>query len=770
MAVLDLWFASGETSLSVRHFSTVERMFDLFEVTVVALSPNEDLDFEAIVGNPAALYVASGTLHLVRDGRRFAGLCAHIEQLKPETTGLSTYRLRIVPNLWQLTERRNHRTFQHLSVPEIVDQILGEWRIEHTWLVDRSLHPKLELRVQYGETDYDFLRRMLEEAGIAFYFDDGDNDAGARLVLHERPDRGGLREGGPLRYVDNPTEAAEREYLTEMHVSQEVRTGRVTIRDHDFRRRMQHKLQGQSSVPAPGHLLEQHVYAPGAFLVEGGTRGDTPVADDKGVARHDDEAGQDLAERRLEGLRASRRIVSFRTNALALHPGTIFSTTEHPRSELAPQHHLLAVELRMHGTPMEEWTIEGRALFTDAPYRPPQATVKPRIEGVESAVVVGPKGEEIHTDEFGRVRVQCHWDRSADFSDKSSCWVRVSQGWAGSGFGMIAIPRIGQEVLVAFLGGNPDQPVVVGRLYNATSPTPYKLPDNKTVSGWKSDSTPGSNGYNEIKFEDARGREVVSIQAERNLEKVVKVDEHELTGKRRRIEVGERLELTTGGATVILDKDDIILEAKGDIIIKGDKRIVTHGGPLTEMNPSVPSHRKGKVKPPKKFPPKPKIPGKIEVEQYAVGIAMRGYPEFRERVRAILDRLKATRTGRAILKKIARSGQGAVIIETKMKNTITYPLDPSNAGWQAFGVPGKGSSSIIAHNPSFAPKGQTAEVALGHALVTAWYNAVGQREDGTTGGVKNQLLKSKGLPPYSKLRPSENRLRKNLGLPVVEGI
>jgi hypothetical protein len=325
-------------------------------------------------------------------------------------------------------------------------------------------------------------------------------------------------------------------------------------------------------------------------------------------------------------------------------------------------------------------------------------------------------------------------------------------------------------VLVAFIGGNPDQPVVVGRLYNATSPVPYKLPENKSVSGWKSASTPGANGYNEIKFEDARGREVLSIQAERNLEKIVKIDEREITGKTRVIEVGERLELTTGKASIVLDGANITLEAQGDVIIKADKRIVTHGGPLTEMNPSVPAKKKGKVEPPKQFPPIPLVMGEIAVEQYAVGIAMRGYPAFRERIRAMLDRLKATRTGRALMKKIARSGEGVVIIETKMKNTVTYPMDLQHASWRAFGVAGRGASSIIAHNPAFAPKGQTPDVMLGQALVNAWYNAVGQRELGLTGGVSNQMLKSIGLAPYSPFRPSANRLRKNLGLPLQDGV
>lgn len=771
MAILDLWFASGESSLSVRRFETVERIFDLFEVSIVALSPDEDIDFETIVGKPAALYIAAGTAHITKDGRRFAGICSHMEQLTPEVTGLSTYRLRIVPALWLLTQRRNHRIFQHLSVPEIVNQILDEWRIEHVWIDTGKKYPKLELRIQYGETDYDFLRRMLEEAGIAFYFRDGNSDGGAELVLHDQPNTGEEREGGGIPYVENPNLSAQQECLMRIHISQEVRPGRVTIRDHDFRRRPEYKLYGQSSAgPSPEHLLEQYRYAPGAFLVEGAKGGETPVADDKGVARHEESAGKSLAERRFEGARASRRAVMFATNLVDLHPGVVFSTTGHPRKDLQPERKLLVTEFRMQGTPMTEWTMEGSAVFAEVSYRPPQVTPKPQIHGVESAIIVGPAGEEIHTDEFARVRVQFHWDRHGDYSDQSSCWVRVSQGWAGSGFGLIAIPRVGQEVLIAFLGGNPDQPVVVGRLFNNMSRVPYKLPENKTISTWKSDSTPGSNGSNEIRFEDARGREQVFMQAERNLDKVVKLDEREKTGRNRLIEVGERIELTTGKASIIIDGPDIIIEAQRDLRLKGNRSIISHGGPLTQINPWVPRLKFGRVKPPQKLPPVPKIPGVVAIEPYLKGISMKGYPEFRDRLRAALDRLNATPTGRSVMKKIARSGQTVTIKETKAPNVYVKPVNAKQAAWEQFGVPGKGSGSEVSFNPGFGSDEQPSELGLGHALISAWHMSEGKQEKGTTGGVDNETLKVVGLQPYSKQRPCENRLRRDMGLPLVNAV
>jgi hypothetical protein len=571
--------------------------------------------------------------------------------------------------------------------------------------------------------------------------------------------------------VDNPNQAAEREHLTNLHVRQDVRPGRVVIRDHDFRRPPEYRLYGRSTeAPSPEHLLEQHSYAPGAFLVEGSNGGETPVADDKGIARHEERTGTALAARRLEGVRASRRVVSFETNLLDVRPGTLFSVDGHARTDLAADRLLLSIELRMHGSPSGEWTIQGEAVFADVPYRPPQVVTKPQIHGVESAIVVGPRGEEIHTDEFGRVRVQFHWDRYGDYTDRSSCWVRVSQGWAGNAFGMIAIPRMGQEVLIAFLGGNPDQPVVVGRLYNDRSRVPYKLPENKTVSTWKSDSTPGSNGFNEIKFDDARGRELVYMQSERDLEKLVKNDEREKTGRYRRIEVGERIEITTGKASIILDGPNITLKAEGDLTYAAEGRITSHGGPVMEMNPSIPQWMRERLKPPEKLPPIPKTPGVVEAEPYVEGVAMVGYPEFRERTRGALDRLSATRTGRAVIKKIGRSGQTVSIVETQTENVVSVSTNPEQASWQDVGVPGAGSGAVIAFNPSFSPNGLPPSLGLGSALVSAWYGSMGERENGLLDGVKKQVLKTVGLAPYSRQRPSENRLRKDMGLPVLDEI
>jgi type VI secretion system secreted protein VgrG len=571
MPVLELSFAGGEASLSVRRFSVHEAVSALFTVSVWARSESPSVDLEAIVGKQASLRIASGTVHALQGGTRlWTGIVRAIEQVQAvqPTSGakeLSTYHVRIVPDLWLLTQRRGYRVFQHLSIPDIIDRLLGEWGISPAWKIDRASYPKLEYRVQYGESDYAFFSRLLEEAGIAFTFPD-DEDAGSKLTFSDELASGAPRPGGAIRFVDNPSQSSEKEFVTNVRLIHEVRPAAHVIRDHDFRNPSFALFGEAHEASAPEARYEQYHYEPGAFLVEGGKGGGTPVADDKGVARHDHAFGAARAGRMLRGERVDWRSAAFDTNVLDLWPGKITSFDHHPHAELTDSTRLLVTELHLTGTPGDAWSISGQALFTDAPYMPPQQTPKPRVEGVQSATVVGPRGQEIHTDEFGRVRVQFPWDREGKYDDKSSCWIRVSQGWAGTGYGMIVIPRIGQEVLVGFLEGDPDQPIIVGRVYNAAQSVPYKLPDHKTRSTWKSDSSLGSGGFNEIMFEDLAAKELVWEQAQKNRRRLVKNDETITVGHdRQKLVKNDEHDKTLGYLKVYIGKDH-------DIVVKQDKR------------------------------------------------------------------------------------------------------------------------------------------------------------------------------------------------------
>jgi type VI secretion system secreted protein VgrG len=526
-----LSFERGDESLEVRRVRVVDRMSELFAVEVEARSPAADLDLDDLLGYGAALEIAHRLGGAGRTTRTWSGIVSSIEQTRVEPSGLSTYRLTIAPSLWQLGLRRNDRLFQHQSVPEIVGALVSEWSVPCRWEIDANRHPKLELRTQYGESDYAFARRLLEEAGIAFYFDDATGES--VCVFCDAPHRGALREQ-PVRFVDSPTAMAEveDEHLTQLRVEHVVRPAKTTVRDFDFRR-PGYPLFGQAGDPRENEQrYEQYHYQPGAFLHEGHEPENTPTADDKAVARHGDEEGASLATRALEGGRAERRTLRFATNAIDLRPGRVFRIAGHPRADVQADLSL-AVEMTIEGEIEDAWVIRGRAVSARAAYRPIRTTRKPRIHGAQSVMVVGPPGEEIHTDEFGRIRIQFHWDREGKSDENSSCWVRVAQGWAGGGYGLLNVPRVGHEVLVTFLDGDPDHPLVTGRVFNAATAVPYKLPENKTVSTWRSDSSPGSGGFNEIRFDDAKGRELVYFQAEKDHQALVKNNEMHVVGAHR---------------------------------------------------------------------------------------------------------------------------------------------------------------------------------------------------------------------------------------------
>jgi type VI secretion system secreted protein VgrG len=579
--MLDLAFHGGEDSLSVRRFSVREAISTLFEVEIEARSPRDDLAFDDIVGQGASFRLGVGAA-----SRLFRGVCSAMEQTRVEPDGLSTYVLRIVPALWLLTQRRNYRVYQHLSAVEIVRGILAEWRVDAAFRADEARHPKLEVRVQYGETDYDFVSRLLEDAGLAFVFP--SREEAAPLLLTDDLLGSAPPPAGPIPFLDDASTAQGRDHVTGVRLSQEVRPGRFTVRDSDFRRSPEYDLSATAPARAGDEgRYEHYSYEPGSFLVETAEGG-----------RHDEKEGARRAAQSFGRLRASRRTVSLRTN-VALCPGEIFSLSDHPRPELGPGRKLLLTELVTEGSDAGDWSRRGRAAFADPaePWLPELRAPRPRALGTQSAVVVGPRGEEIHTDELGRVRVQFPWDREGRFDERSFCWIRVSQGWAGGAFGMIALPRVGQEVLVEFVGGDPDQPIVIGRVYNGVTRMPYRLPEHRTVTAWKSSSSPGGEGSNEILFEDAKGGERLYVQAERDLERLVKRDESTTVGHDRQALVkgddltsvgGERrATIGAGDVTTVGTRHAVSVASTGSEMVDGRISFSTGQATLTLEGPHI---------------------------------------------------------------------------------------------------------------------------------------------------------------------------------------
>jgi type VI secretion system secreted protein VgrG len=645
---MSVTIASGDT-LHVREFDVHERMSSLFSITLTVVSPNPDIDFEAAVGQPASFTLHGGAdANAVTRPRTWSGLLSQLHQLAVEEAGLSTYHLELVPTMWLLTQRRNHRMFQQLSELEIAVKVLADWGIEPVKRLTGK-YKKRKYRVQYAESDYNFVSRVLEDVGIAFYFEqDGEQ---TRLIFSDAPQANPLRQP-KIAFRDEPT-VALREHVTAVRIGRKVRPGKYTLRDHDYRRPPEYKLLATAA--KGGGLedkLERFHYTPGAFLFEH-ERGDpTPNADDKGRFRTDEGEAATMAQKRLAQKRGDALVCTFETNAIDLAPGVVMSILDHPRADLAPEKRLLVIESTHTGTYEGEWVHRCEVRSAELPYHPPMKTPRPKVIGCESATVVGPAGEEIHTDEFGRVRVHFHWDRESNMDDSSSCWIHVSQPWGGAGYGGVNLPRIGQEVLVEFLGGDPDRPVIIGRVYTNLQKLPYGLPANKTQSGLKSNSTNRTGGYNELMFEDAAGRELVRIQAERNLEKLVKNDENARIGNNRttvvqniddltvrnnrikrvinnetievginrtttvgqidkttagtkhHVEIGNgatstthtngKIVFTTGhGATITMEGDVITLEANlihvksrsGTEVASSGGDVWIHGGPMVKINP-----------------------------------------------------------------------------------------------------------------------------------------------------------------------------------------
>ncbi len=600
------------------------------------MSPDNDLDFERLIGAEASFRMDSGPL-----GRRaFSGIISFVEQVDVEAGALSTYTVRVVPRLWLLTQKRGHRILQHQTALEMALALLKEWKIEAKTLVTEENLARHEVRVQYGETDLELFDRLLEEAGISYFFDDQRGDGASHLVLTDAPERAETRRAG-VTFTSEPSPAWELPFAADVRVAHEVKNGLVTIADFDFRR-PDYPLVYRAEAAGPGEgKMERYSYAPGSALADvpaaSNAASDTPVADDQSRARADEHQGYGLAERRLQAVREDRRRVELATSLLDLAPGAVFTIAGAPRPEIAEDQRLVVTQTHIDGRIDQAWSVRVTAAFAAAKVRPPRRVSWPRIDGIQSAVVVGPPNEEIHTDEFGRVRVRFHWDREGGYDDHRSAWVRVDDGWAGGGFGMIAVPRVGQEVLVSFYEGNPDQPVIIGRVHGGSNPTPAKLPAAMAQSTWRTSSSPKSTGYSELSFDDTAGRERLTLRAEHDLEKVVVLEEiEEINGDRvsvigahlgttvgvqdaitvgsmhelrmalitdahvgemgqpdlkpqdtRREIIAKRITISTGGATIVLDGPDITITAQHEVRIKAGGTVVIQGQPYVQINPPM---------------------------------------------------------------------------------------------------------------------------------------------------------------------------------------
>jgi len=517
-----------DDDLRVVRFQGSEAVSQLFRFDLTVATESADLEFGDVV-NKAALLTIDGD-----SPRHIKGIVSRME-VSGQSGRFTLYDLTLVPPVWRLKLRlfcnafcfseenpesgsaKGKQSGQLLKdiVSDILSSPLGGVPTD-AFHFDLAKDRIRNYCVQYRESDWDFASRLLEEEGIFYYFEHTEDLC--KLMIADHPSAHADIAGDPkLPYVPASGLKTTEEHVTRFTYSEEVRPGTVSLADYNFIK--------------PGLDLTEYAFADDF--------GDLEVYDYPG-GYLDKDAGKQLAAVRLAALNAMRRVGSGESDSPRLVPGFQFELSGHPREALNVKYTLTEV----YHTGEQPQVLEERAggggqvyrnrfecIPAGTDYRPPRVTPKPIVEGVQTAIVVGPKGEvipnqgeEIYTDEFGRVKVHFHWDRSSVTAaqNPNSCWIRVSQAWAGESWGAIHIPRIGQEVIVDFEEGDPDRPIITGRVYNGTHRPPYKLPDHKTQSGIKSNTSPGGRGSNELRFEDKAGSEEVFLHAQKDLNETVK--------------------------------------------------------------------------------------------------------------------------------------------------------------------------------------------------------------------------------------------------------
>jgi type VI secretion system secreted protein VgrG len=497
-------------------FEGAETLSEPFEFHVTLLSNDQQLNLKSLLRTNVTVSLTlidettryfNAVVHSIMHGQEGSDEAGQGAK-GPDSHVLSVYEAVLVPKVWFLSLDSNCKIFQKMSVPEIVSKVLDDAKISDYKFQTFGTYPKREYCVQYRESSLTFIHRLLEEEGISYYF---VHEANKHTMVFS--DNNTTRGNAPL-----PKDQASIKYSFEKqgYISKDeegisglerIETsfpGKTTLTDYDFTK-PNLSLQGST-----GSDNEEVFDYPGEYTeVDEGAR---------------------ISRIRMEERETLQHIVNGVGKVRSLAPGHTFTLDKHPRTDNNGDYFLTSVHHEFtESTYRADLGVAQQAgnTFTcipkSVPYRPPRQTERPTVQGLQSALVVGKQGEEIWTDQYGRVKVQFYWDRDGKKNENSSCWCRVAQVWAGKNFGWMTIPRIGQEVLVDFLEGNPDQPIIVGRVYNADQMPPWTLNDNQTQSGIVTRSSKGgsADNANYLQFEDKAGSEKINIWAEKDMNTTV---------------------------------------------------------------------------------------------------------------------------------------------------------------------------------------------------------------------------------------------------------
>jgi type VI secretion system secreted protein VgrG len=567
----------GKDELVLTRFEASEALSEPFEYTVEALSETEDVDFNAALGSDCCVSIESYN----GSQRRFNGVLVEARWL-----GLKEmyycYQLVLRPWFWLLTRTSDCRIFANKTALDIVQEVFGEHDFaKYDNRTSENCHTR-EYTVQYRESDFNFVSRLLEEEGISYFFEHSEDSH--VLVLADAKSSYSPLNGGPIMF----RQLAARERRNEENFSEWVpgrrfNTGKVSLKDYDYLKPSNALLsEKDASASYANSTLEGFDY-PGRYT-------------EKSV-------GDKYARVRIEAEQASDERCQAAGDAVSLFPGALMDFGNHPNKSqnreylvLRAHHTYTSEHYRSTSGSHADELYEGRyeCLPSDKPFRYPMRTAKPVVRGPQTAKVVG-QGE-IDVDKYGRIICQFHWDRNKDESRR----VRIAQVWSGKRWGGIFIPRVGMEVVVDFLEGDPDQPLVIGTVYNDDYMPPYDLPGSKNIAGWKSDSTEGGGGYNEIIFDDTKGSELIRTHAEKDQEETVendrkitvKHDHDEYVGNTMTVEAQLQMKLVVGESSIVMKPDSITIKSpritiKADMMltatapkttVKGDVTLTLNGG------------------------------------------------------------------------------------------------------------------------------------------------------------------------------------------------
>ena len=507
----------GGDVLLLQSMDGSEELGRLFHYELDLTSEDRAIKFDQLLGKPMGL-----TLELHDGGKRyFHGIACSCRQLTGHGQ-FAGYRVSLRPWFWLLTRTSDCRIFQNKTVPDIIKQVFRDLGFSDFEDSLSGSYREWEYCVQYRETSFDFVSRLMEQEGIYYYF----RHEKTRHVLVLADAYGAhstVDDYASVPFYPPDQQMRERDHFYDWQLAREVQPGSLALNDYDFQR-------PSASLEVRSSVSRSH------------SNGDHPLYDYPGEYVQSKD-GEHYARTRIEAIHSQFERVQLRGRARGLGSGHLFKLTGYDRADQNREYLVVVARYQIRQELYESGQLDLAEQFTseldcmDASqaFRPLALTPMPIVRGPQTAVVVGPGGEEIWTDQYGRVKVHFYWDRHDQSNENSSCWMRVSQAWAGKNWGSVQIPRIGQEVIVSFLEGDPDRPIITGRVYNAEQTVPYELPANATQSGVKSRSSKDGSpaNFNEIRMEDKKGAEQLFIHAEKNQDIEVENDETHWVGHDR---------------------------------------------------------------------------------------------------------------------------------------------------------------------------------------------------------------------------------------------